>query len=135
MLWIFSNTFWDYVYSLQFLHPKNHPKIITGLWKRCGIRQINFYCLKYMLMFLKKLLLSFFVTFVNLFEVMLSFYDASAQKKHPEIVTDPLNGCGILKICLDCLEYILRFPTKWLVKMNLLSLFDTHVKVFDKIVI
>ena len=30
----------------MILHPENHLKLIKGLWKRCGISQIYFFCLK-----------------------------------------------------------------------------------------
>ena len=39
-------------------------------------------------------------------------------KKHAKIVTVPLNGWGILQICLRSLEYILRFQTKLVFKLS-----------------
>ena len=38
-------------------------------------------------------------------------------RKTQKIIAGPLNGCGILQICLRPLEYLIRFPTKLLVKL------------------
>ena len=43
---------------------------------------------------------------------MFRFDAVLTTKKHPEIATDPLNGCGISQIFLGCLEYIFTIPTK-----------------------
>ena len=48
---------------------------------------------------------------------MFGFDVVSAKKKHLEIVTDFLNGRGILQICLLPLENILKSPTKLLFKL------------------
>ena len=52
--------FRGYVSYLRFCQPKNHPKTVTALCKRCGIRQIYFHWLKRMLMILTKLWFKFF---------------------------------------------------------------------------
>ena len=80
-------------------------------------------------------MLLIFVIFANIFKVMYSF-DGVSTNKHPNIVTDPLNRCGVLQTCLIHSEYIfilrfhievfqfhiesfiLRFSTKWLIKIR-----------------
>ena len=82
-------------------------------------------------------------------------------KKYQNIITGSLNGCDILYNCLRHLQYIIRFPTFWILirscslfmiyapqkphksfhrsikevwhKPNLLLLFKIHLKVFAKI--
>ena len=60
----------------------------------------------------------FFVTFVIFIEVMFSSYGVSTQKQQ-KTITGSLNGCGILQTCLSPLEYIIKFPTKFLFNPNL----------------
>ena len=38
-------------------------------------------------------------------------------KKHPKIITSPLNKCNILKTCLLPLQYIIKFSLKLLLKL------------------
>ena len=80
----FVNIFQD-MFLFTILAPQKSPKkkkkkrMITSLWKRSGFRQVYFHCLKYMFIALTKLWF-FFVTFVNIFEIMFSFYGVFNQK-------------------------------------------------------
>ena len=56
----FSNSFTVTFFFTILTPPKATQKIIPPLWKGCGIRQIYFRCLKYMLRFFKKLRFKFF---------------------------------------------------------------------------
>ena len=110
---------------LKIFTSQNTPtKIIGGLWKRYGISQSYFFCLKYMLRFSTKLLiqlsLPYLLLFLKLYSVLIMF----SPQKHPKIVTGPLNGYGIVWIGV-CPEYLLRFPTKLSVKL--------HFRDFEKI--
>ena len=53
---------WGYVPFYHFGTPQTTQKIIIDLWKRCGIRQVYFHCLKYMLRVLTKLWFKFFLS-------------------------------------------------------------------------
>ena len=166
------NIFWDYVLAYDFGTLKSTQKIITALWKRCGIRQIYFQYLEDMLMVLtnfcfkffychiceycwgfisflrfwhskyhpknchsslrkvwnQRNLLSlfqihvnrfdkiviqiFFVTVVNIFELMFSFQGFSTHRKKEKVTRASLNGCRIVYSCLHPLEYIIWFPLK-----------------------
>ena len=97
---------------LQFLAPqKITQKIITNLWKRCGIRKIYFHFLKYMLRVLKNCGLSSFSHICESFWGNAQFEAVSTQKT-PEIYH------RFLKLVWHCL--------------NLLAYFRVYNKISEK---
>ena len=105
-----------YIHVWQFLHPKSHPKIIIGLWKRYSISQSYLCLLKCMLRFLTKLLVKLLLSDLLIFLRCVQFWLRICAQKYQKTATVPLNGCGIVWIWLCPLDFILKFPTKWLVK-------------------
>ena len=117
VLWKFSNIFKVLLTFQDFCTPKTTQKVITRSWKRWVIKKIYFYCLKYMLRFLKQLLLKIFCYIWESFWGNVKFLWCVHSKKYHKIIIGPVNGCGILQTCLRCLEYIIRFLIKLLVKL------------------
>ena len=70
-----------------------------------------------MLRFLKQLLLKIFCYIWESFWGNVKFLWCVHSKKYHKIITGPVNGCGILQTGLRCLEYIIRFLIKLLVKL------------------
>ena len=62
---------------------------------------------------LVNLFLSCLLTFLRLY----LFFDSVFAQKTPKIVTGFLHGCGNVWIWFCPLDYILKFPTKFLVKL------------------
>ena len=96
----------------NFCAPKATQKSSYRLWKRYSISQSYLCVLKCMLRFLTKLLVMLLLSDLLIF---LRYVQFRAQK-YPKTATVPLNGCGIVWIWLCPLDFILKFPTKWLVK-------------------
>lgn len=81
---LFLQFFWNILKVLfafyNFCTPKTIQKMVTDIWKRCGIRHIHFRCLKYMLTFLTKLLFKFFCHICEYFFGNVQFYGVSAKE-------------------------------------------------------
>ena len=97
------------------LAPQNPPKNYHTSLKKMLHQENLFYCLKYLIRFLIKLWIKFFLLHFHFFKVFNHFLRVLCPKSHPK------NQHSSSK-------------KSWHQK-NLLSLFETYVKVFDKIVI
>ena len=99
---------------LRFLHPKNHEKIITGVWKGCNVCQSYLSYWKYMLRVLTKLLgylfLSYLLIFLRLYLVFDNVFFHKVPKNHHRSLKEVWH------------------------KPNLLFLFIIHVKICDKFI-
>ena len=126
--WLVNMRFWEFLIWLMdmflfydFGTPKTTQKITTALWKRCGIRQIYFHCLKYMSRFLTKLF-SFFCHIFECFWGYVPSYDFGTPKITQKTSIALWKRCRIRQIYFRCLKYMLMVLKKLWFKFFLLQL-------------
>ena len=108
---------WGFISFLRFWHSKYHPKNChSSLRKVWNQRNLLSLFQIHVNRFDKIVIQIFFVTVVNIFELMFSFQGVSTHRKKEKVTRASLNGCRIVYSCLHPLEYIIWFPLKSLFK-------------------
>ena len=104
---------WGFISFLRFWHSKYHPKNChSSLKKVWNQRNLLSLFQIHVNRFDKIVIQIFFVTVVNIFELMFSFQGVSTHRKKEKVTRASLNGCRIVYSCLHPLEYIIWFPLK-----------------------
>ena len=112
--------FGDFQIFLEFLHPfldsKGHPKK-SQIFEKSVVASDKFTFTVWGICSWQNCYLSLVWHICKYFWGNIQFLRCFRPKKHPKIITGPLNKCNILKTCLLPLQYIIKFSLKLLFKL------------------
>ena len=96
------------------IHPKNYLSYLKKVWHQTNLLSLFE---MHVNVFNKIVTYDFFCHIFEYFCGNVQFVHCFHPKEHQKIITAFLSGCGILYTCLRPLEYVIRFPTKLLLKL------------------